>query len=57
VPSAGGWEVARVQVEDGVHQLLGATGFSVAVVGYALADSYAYMGGSGTGLINPEPAG
>ena len=31
--------------------------FSVAVVGYDLADSYAYMGGSGTGLINPEPAG
>lgn len=57
VASAGGWEVARVQVEDGVHQLLGTAGFSVAVVGYALADSYAYMGGSGTGLINPEPAG
>lgn len=52
-----GWEVARVQVEDGVHQILGASGFSVAVVGYDLADSYAYMGGSGTSLINPEPAG
>jgi hypothetical protein len=57
IPSAGGWEVARMEVEDGVHQVLGAAGFSVAVVGYDLADSYAYMGGSGTGLINPEPAG
>lgn len=57
VPSAGGWEVARVQVEDGVHQLLGTAAFSVAVVGYDTADSYAYMGGAGTGLINPEPAG
>jgi hypothetical protein len=46
-----------MEVEDGVHQVLGAAGFSVAVVGYDLADSYAYMGGSGTGLINPEPAG
>ena len=57
VASAGGWEVARVPVEDGVHQLVGSAPFSVAVVGYALADSYAYMGGSGTGLINPEPEG
>lgn len=57
VASAGGFEVARIQVEDGVHQLLGTAGFSVAVVGYDTADSYAYMGGSGTGLINPTPAG
>lgn len=40
-----------------MHQLLGAAGFSVAVVGYDTADSYAYMGGAGTGLINPTPAG
>ncbi|MCA9654152.1 MAG: IgGFc-binding protein [Myxococcales bacterium] len=57
VASANGWEVARVLAEDGVHQLRGDEPFSVAVVGYDLADSYAYMGGSGTGLINPEPAG
>ena len=57
VPSAGGWEVARLQVEDGIHQLIGSAGFSVAVVGYDMADSYAYMGGAGTGLINPEPEG
>ena len=57
VASGGGWEVARLQVEDGVHQLIGGAGFSVAVVGYDTADSYAYMGGAGTGLINPTPEG
>ena len=53
----GGYEVARLRVGDGVHQLWGASPFSVSVVGYDQADSYAYLGGMGTGLINPEPAG
>lgn len=57
LPSGGGWEVARLQVEDGIHQVIGSAGFSVAVVGYDTADSYAYMGGAGTGLINPVPEG
>lgn len=56
-PVAQGWEVARVPVEDGVHELSGSQPFSVSVVGYDSADSYAYLGGTGTGLINPEPAG
>lgn len=53
----GGWQVARIPAEDGVHQLEGSSGFAVAVVGYDTADSYAYLGGVGTDLINPEPAG
>jgi hypothetical protein len=50
-------EVGRFIVADGVHELHGPQGFSVVVVGYDYADSYAYLGGSGTGLINPEPQG
>ena len=50
-------EVGRFVVADGVHQLESPVGFSVVVVGYDYADSYAYLGGSGTGLINPRPQG
>ena len=57
VPAGGGFEVARVQVEDGVHDVAGDAPIGVAVVGYDTADSYAYLGGGGTGLINPTPAG
>jgi hypothetical protein len=53
----GDFEVARVVVADGVHTLESAGGFSVVVVGYDEWDSYAYLGGSGTGVINPNPAG
>lgn len=55
--AGGGFEVARVPVEDGVHDLGGSAPFSVSVVGYDQADSYAYLGGMGTSLINPEPEG
>jgi hypothetical protein len=53
----GDFEVARIVVPDGIHTLEAATGFSVVVVGYDSYDSYAYLGGSGTGVINPNPTG
>lgn len=49
------WEAGRVPVTDGVHRLEGDEPFSVLVVGYDGADSYAYLGGSSTGVINPTP--
>lgn len=57
IPAASGYEVARVPVNDGVHSLDGTDPFSVVVVGYGLANSYAYLGGASTGQINPNPAG
>jgi hypothetical protein len=52
------YEVARVPVTDGVHLFDGGTNaFSIVVVGHDTYDSYAYLGGSGTGVINPNPAG
>jgi hypothetical protein len=58
-PVAGsGYEVARVPVPDGVHVFDGGTSpFSVVIVGYDEYDSYAYLGGTGTGKINPNPPG
>ena len=53
----GDWAAARYSVDDGVHQLEGTEPFSVVVVGYDGADSYAYLGGSSTGKINPTPQG
>ena len=53
----GDWEAARYPVPDGVHQLEGDEPFSVVVVGFDGADSYAYLGGSSTGKINPAPQG
>ncbi|MBC8073345.1 MAG: IgGFc-binding protein [Deltaproteobacteria bacterium] len=53
----GGYEVARVPTVDGVHALESDVGFMVTVVGYDSADSYAYIGGTGTGVINPNPEG
>ncbi len=51
-----GYEVARVPVSDGVHLLDGGDKkFSVIIVGYDAFDSCAYLGGSGTGVINPVP--
>ena len=58
-PVAGsGYEVARVPVPDGVHVFDGGTSaFSVVIVGYDSYDSYAYLGGTGTGKFNPNPPG
>ncbi|MFV8753860.1 IgGFc-binding protein [Nannocystaceae bacterium ST9] len=53
----GEWEAARYMAADGVHLLEGTEPFSVVVVGYDGADSYAYLGGSSTGKINPSPQG
>jgi hypothetical protein len=51
-----GFEVARVPVGDGVHFIDGGMQkFSVVIVGYDQYDSYAYLGGTGTGVINPNP--
>jgi hypothetical protein len=50
------FEVARVPITDGVHFIDGGNAkFSVVIVGYDDYDSYAYLGGSGTGVINPHP--
>jgi hypothetical protein len=54
----GTWEVARVMAADGVHVLDGGDQkFGVVVVGWDTHDSYAYTGGTGTGIINPNPEG
>jgi hypothetical protein len=56
-PAGAGYEVGRIFIADGVHELHGSHPFAVEVVGYDYADSYAYLGGIGTGRINPEPQG
>lgn len=53
----GGYEVARIPTTDGVHSIEATDGVMITVVGYANADSYAYLGGTGTGVINPTPQG
>jgi hypothetical protein len=51
-----GFDVARVAIPDGVHVLDGGgSAFGVIIVGYDQHDSYAYLGGTGTGVINPNP--
>ncbi|MFV8751105.1 IgGFc-binding protein [Nannocystaceae bacterium ST9] len=53
-----GYEVARVPVADGIHVFDGDTNaFSIVILGYDDFDSYAYLGGTGTGVINPNPQG
>lgn len=53
-----GFEVARIQLADGVHLFDGGDApFGVVIVGYDGWDSYAYLGGTGTGKINPNPPG
>jgi hypothetical protein len=53
--AASGFEVARVPVADGIHSFDGGTaGFSVILIGYDEFDSYAYLGGTGTRVINPQ---
>jgi hypothetical protein len=55
---ASGYEVARASIPDGVHVLKGGSAaFGVVIVGYDTWDSYAYLGGTGTGVINPNPEG
>jgi hypothetical protein len=51
-----GYEVARIPVADGIHNLESTNpdnGLAVVVVGWDLWDSYAYAGGMGMGVINP----
>ena len=51
-----GYEVARIPVEDGVHRVetvSGEDGLGLIVLGFDEFDSYAYIGGMGTGVINP----
>jgi hypothetical protein len=51
----GEFEVARVLVSEGPHALEGGADFSVVAVGYDEADCYAYMGGTRTTKLNPNP--
>ena len=54
----GDYEVARIIVPDGVHVLDGGdSAFGVVAIGWDQYDSYAYVGGTGTGKINPNPEG
>jgi hypothetical protein len=56
--ASSGFEVARVPLADGVHVFDGGMEpFSVIIVGFDQYDSYAYLGGTGTGKINPNPPG
>ena len=57
IPVGNGFEVARVGIADGVYLFDGDDPFSVIVVGYTPVDSYAYVGGIGTEVINPNPEG
>jgi hypothetical protein len=57
IPVGNGFEVARVGIDDGVYLFDGDEAFSVIVVGYTPVDSYAYVGGIGTQVINPNPEG
>jgi hypothetical protein len=52
-----GWEVARVPIADGVHTFEADDPFGVIIVGTTPVDSYAYVGGIGTSIINPTPEG
>ncbi|PRQ06308.1 IgGFc-binding protein [Enhygromyxa salina] len=54
----GDYEVARLLTPDGVHAVDGlGDPVSVTVVGFDSYDSYAYLGGVGTSVINPSPQG
>lgn len=53
-PVASGWEVVRLEVEDGVHVLEGDAPFGVLVVGFDEWDSYCYPGGMDLSIINDE---
>lgn len=51
------FEVARVPVADGVHLIEADEPFSIVIAGIHQTGSYAYLGGTSTAIINPEPAG
>lgn len=53
IPVAGGWEVARVTVGDGVHHISGTSPFGIISVGYSPYVSYGYPGGMSLEIINP----
>ncbi|RMG93974.1 MAG: hypothetical protein D6705_17400 [Deltaproteobacteria bacterium] len=57
VTAGAGFEVARIQVTDGVHVVEGDAPVGVVVVGVTSVDSYAYLGGVGAEVINPTPEG
>jgi hypothetical protein len=57
VPVGAAFEVARIPLADGVHVLEGDEPFGIVVAGYDDDDSYAYLGGAGTAVINPVPEG
>ena len=57
IPVSNAWEVARIQIADGVHVFDGDAAFGVIVAGYTDVNSYAYVGGIGTEVINPNPVG
>jgi hypothetical protein len=48
-------EVARILIEDGVQRFDGDDRFAITVIGIGDADSYAYLGGIGTEVINIIP--
>jgi hypothetical protein len=52
----GDYEVARVALADGVHVFdAGEDFFNVVIVGYDQWDSYGYLAGTGTAIVNPDP--
>lgn len=51
------WEVGRLPIADGVHRLESSTSFGIVISGVTPVDSYAYVGGLGTEVINPDPPG
>jgi hypothetical protein len=55
--ASSGFEVARIDVDDGVHIIEsqnGVDGLAVGVVGWDMYDSYAYFGGMWFAPINPD---
>ena len=48
------FEVGRVPLSDGIHVLDGDEPFSVVIAGFDEDDRYAYLGGAGTAIINPN---
>lgn len=53
----GDHEIARMQVDDGVHVVEGSGPLAVTVFGYGVADAYAYTGGLGVPVEDARPQG
>ena len=51
IPAA--WEVARVNIADGVHTVVGSKPVGVMIHGFDTDDSYGYPGGLNQQIINP----